>query len=126
VSQFRPSVALLLEDEPLIALSVEDALQEVGFSPQTCVTCMGAEAWLASNTPVVAILDMSLSDGYFIAVAQALSDRRVPFIVHSGHEISGNNHDPIFDKGVWIAKPALPHDVATVPRALADSRLSGS
>ena len=59
----RPLV-LVLEDEALIALNLQDELQDAGYEvagPFT--TCAAALEWLQTETPDTAILDAALKDG---------------------------------------------------------------
>lgn len=42
----KMTVALLLEDEPLIAIDIESELTEAGLSVFTVMSCAGAEEWL--------------------------------------------------------------------------------
>ena len=65
-------LALLAEDEAIIALMAEDALAESGF------TVAG------DNTPDVALLDVELRDGPCTEVARVLSERGVPLVFFSG------------------------------------------
>ena len=42
-------VALLLEDEPLIAMEIEQTLQIAGFEVTTVSSCASALDWLAAS-----------------------------------------------------------------------------
>jgi CheY-like chemotaxis protein len=78
---------LVVEDEPLIAMLLEDMLDELG------VTLAGA----ADSVPAAlqtledglefegAILDMNLRGKSVEPVAQALAERRIPFVFASGY-----------------------------------------
>src|SRR3954467_6754360 len=79
-------LVLLLEDEALIALNLQDELQDAGYriaGPFT--TCAAALAWLQTATPDTAILDAALKDGPCREIALELSRREVPFLIYSGH-----------------------------------------
>lgn len=57
-------VALVLEDEALIAMDVGEALAEKGFFVATAISNEAARRWLADNPPPdVAIIDVGLTDG---------------------------------------------------------------
>jgi DNA-binding response OmpR family regulator len=96
---------LVLEDEALIALNLQDDLQDAGYEvvgPFT--TCAAALEWLRTKTPDTAILDAALKDGPCREVALELSRREVPFLIYSGHHedrqlLSG------FHQVTWIEKP---------------------
>ncbi len=52
---------LLLEDEPLIAIDVEDLLHRAGWTDvATFSSCNDADEWLKANTPTLAIVDPHL------------------------------------------------------------------
>src|SRR4051812_19241315 len=99
-------VALLLEDEPLIAMDVEASLKAEGFAVACLDSCAAAADWLRSNPPPsVAILDVELRDGPCHEVAQRLIDLEVPFVVHSAIPTSLTQDGP-FAAGVWLPKPS--------------------
>jgi DNA-binding response OmpR family regulator len=105
----RPLV-LVLEDEALIALNLQDELQDAGYavaSPFT--TCAAALEWLRTETPDVAILDAALRDGPCREIALELTRREVPFLIYSGHhedcELLAEFHHI-----TWIEKP-VPSEV---------------
>ena len=99
---------LILEDEALIALNLQDELQDAGYEvagPFT--TCSAALQWLGSATPSLAILDAALTDGSCIEVASELSRREVPFLVYSGHQENHSLMAKLPDL-TWVEKPAPP------------------
>ncbi|MBO9124069.1 MULTISPECIES: response regulator [unclassified Rhizobium] len=99
---------LVLENEPFIALDMEDMLRGYGASSVTSFdTQAEALIWLASNKPQVAVVDPRLNDGLCIDVVAALSDANVPFVVYSGAEVDDEARHA-FDKGMWLGKPAVP------------------
>lgn len=103
----RPLV-LLLEDEAIIALDLQDELQEAGFAvagPFT--TCASALEWLATSTPSTAILDTVLKDGSCLKLAIELSRREVPFMIYSGHR-EDSDHFGEFPDVAWLEKPVPP------------------
>lgn len=97
-------VVLILEDEPLIALDIETALSSIRASIRTAATCSEAEAWLRTHTPSAAILDIALVDGHCLAVAKHLMTSGIPFIVHTVMN-RNEQHDEVFDAGIWMSKP---------------------
>jgi DNA-binding response OmpR family regulator len=96
---------LLLEDEALIALDLQDELQDAGYEvagPFT--TCSAALEWLRTETPDSAILDATLKDGACREIALELSRREVPFLIYSGyHEDCALRAE--FQHLTWIEKP---------------------
>jgi CheY-like chemotaxis protein len=96
----------LLEDELLIVLDVESALKVPGgASVHPFSSNAEAVAWLATNTPDLAILDLEVSDGTCAEVARILVDRKIPFIVHTGVPRDEVEHDPVLAHGLWVSKP---------------------
>jgi CheY-like chemotaxis protein len=87
----RPGEALMprilvLEDEPLIALALEDWLAELQCDTMgPAASAQVALGLIESAPPDAAILDVSLRDGDSFAVAAALSARNVPFAFATGH-----------------------------------------
>lgn len=97
---------LLLEDEPLIALDVEQVLSDAGFQEiRIMSSCADAEAWLQQSNPVFAIIDPRLRDGMCDRIARILVKRNIPFIVYSGDVITVADQEPAFAAGVWLSKP---------------------
>lgn len=103
-----PCTILLLEDEPLILMDLEYAVQDYGCSVLSAASCGEALDHLERDAAsiTVAVLDVSLGgDATCLPVARELSRRGIPFILHSGdldrHDetIRGLNAD-------LIAKPA--------------------
>ena len=111
------SVALLLEDEPLISIDVEDTLEEAGFAVTTVMSCRDAGDWLNTCRPDVAIVDIELKDGPCHSIVERLIEADVPFIVHSGEHVSTYVGTP-FAHGLWLSKPADPGALADAARAL--------
>ena len=97
---------MLLEDEVLIAVTLQADLEDAGYTvagPFT--TCAGALDWLAGNIPDVAVLDTVLNDGPCKDVARKLNGRGVPFVVYSGHAEDLNGF-PELAGVIWVEKPA--------------------
>ena len=64
---------------------VEHELTQAGYSViGPFATCAEAEAWLVTETPDAAVLDVKLREGPCTEVAIELSRRAVPFVVFSG------------------------------------------
>ncbi len=81
----RP-VILLVEDEMIIAFDLCDRLEECGFevdgpypSVARAMTALGA------LRPQAAILDVQLTDGDVMPLADQLAEMKIPIIFHSGH-----------------------------------------
>jgi len=76
---------LIAEDDPLIAMTVIDALGDAGFftvGPFT--TTSQALAYCRKHVPDCAVLDVRLEDGESYPLADFLAERDVPVVFHSG------------------------------------------
>jgi DNA-binding response OmpR family regulator len=103
-SNSRPLI-LVLEDEALIALNVQDELQDAGYEVAgPFSTCSAALKWLQTTTPDMAILDTTLKDGPCQEVALELSRREVPFLIYSGYQEDQQLLSD-FQHVTWIEKP---------------------
>jgi DNA-binding response OmpR family regulator len=99
---------LVLEDEALIALNVQDELQDAGYEVAgPFSTCSAALNWLQTTTPDMAILDTTLKDGPCQEVALELSRREVPFLIYSGYQEDQQLLSD-FQHVTWIEKPVPP------------------
>lgn len=116
-------VALLLEDEALIALDIEGTLKDEGYAVVVLSTCAAARDWLAGNTPAIAVIDVRLKDGPCNDVAMLLTARGVPFVVHSTSLIGGSEAHADFSAGVWLDKPSLATDmIVSIAKAVGPGR----
>lgn len=81
---------LIVEDEPLIAMSLEDALIDRG------VTCLGPAGSVSAALDMIevggfdiALLDVNLRGERVDAVADRLAGAGIPFIFTTGHGAEG-------------------------------------
>src|SRR5215217_881107 len=103
MGQSQP-ICMIVEDQALIGFSLEAYLEEAGFG--TCEvfpSAAEARAWLATNTPTVAVLDYRLKDGPCTTLTGVLSERDIPFIIYSGHKRSVAPRE--LQHVPWISKP---------------------
>lgn len=126
----RP-VALLLEDEPLIAMDVEMTLVDAGFEVHCAISCKNADDWLDRHRPDIVIVDIVLRDGHCTEVVSRLVQAGIPFIVHSGDYPSAHT-GTAFELGAWVAKPSVAtallqavSAVATGPSGLVNGVIDG-
>ena len=79
--------ALIIEDEVLVALSIEDSLEGLGFvSRQTVATEETAVKAACLRTPDLITADVRLARGNGIAAVRAiLRDRQVPVVFITGN-----------------------------------------
>jgi len=103
----RPLV-LILEDEALVALNLQEEIEEAGYSVAGPFTsCSAALAWLRANRPDAAILDTMVKDGTCREIAEELGRRNIPFLIYSGHREDAGLQ-AAFPLVTWIEKPVPP------------------
>jgi CheY-like chemotaxis protein len=105
---------LIVEDEALVAMLLEDMLQDLGcvMAGTASTVDQGVEA--ASGLEIdVAILDMNLAGKPVLPVAEALAGRGKPFIFATGYGESGV-------PDAWRDRPTLqkPFSMVDVETAL--------
>src|SRR5918993_4422464 len=77
---------LVVEDQTIIAMSIEACLEDEGFEVETVTSIAQAQAWLEqAHTPKLATLDFMLKDGPATELAAELRRRGIPFVVYSGY-----------------------------------------
>ncbi|MET3901364.1 DNA-binding response OmpR family regulator [Devosia sp. UYZn731] len=112
-------LALLLEDEPLIAMDVEMTLERAGFDVINLMSREEATTWLDLHFPDVVIVDVDLRDGRCTDVVSRLFRANIPFVVHSGQEQHKFADSP-FASGTWVGKPSIADDLANVVKNAAN------
>lgn len=82
----QPCAILLLEDEPLILMDLEFAVEDKGCIAYCATDVAEALAHLNSAPRIdVAVLDVTLRDGETcVPVAEELDRRGIPYLLHSG------------------------------------------
>ncbi len=77
---------LVVDDEPLIAIMLQDWLNEIGFKT-VGPACNIADALRLVGSEIIdaAILDVSVGNSDTVPVARALKEKLVPFIYLTGH-----------------------------------------
>lgn len=113
MSENRSSV-LIVEDEPLIAMMLEDFLLSLGHEVRaTCDSVGDALKAVQAGDFDVAILDVNLKGESVWPVAAELRDREIPFILASGGHVDPPPAEfagvPMIDKPYTIDRvtPAL-------------------
>ena len=87
--QTKPRI-LIVEDEPFIALTLEDMLDELGFALVGTVSQVGEALEMAGREQVdCALLDVNLGSEKIDPVADLLAQRGCPFIFTTGYGRSG-------------------------------------
>lgn len=114
---------LVVEDEALIAMLLEDWLQELGCEPVgPAVALEEALDLIATRSLDAAIIDVSLGGGReSYPAAEALKARAVPFAFATGH------HSGVVDER-FPGTPVLtkPYDFAAVKRIVTGWSVAGA
>jgi CheY-like chemotaxis protein len=112
---------LVVEDEMMIAMLIEDMLDEFGCKLVGSATSISRALDLIGKEQVeVAILDLNLDGQDTYAIADALRQNNVPFIFATGHGSAGLRQD--YGNRSVLQKPFQARDLET---ALMEA-LSGS
>lgn len=81
----RDKRVLVLEDEPIIAMLLEELIEAAGGVPQCVTSLNAADGALEKSLPDVAILDINVRNLTSFDLARRLIDQGVPFIFASGY-----------------------------------------
>jgi len=83
-----PLSVLVVEDEPLIAMMIEDFIDILGHSlAGTCESVAEALEKVEEGGFDTVILDVNLRDGPCWPVADVLKDKGIPFVVATGGHV---------------------------------------
>ena len=100
---------LILEDEPIIAMGLEDMLLELGAQVVLAGTVPHALAAIEKAAPDCAVLDVNLHGAKSYPVAARLSELGVPFIFATGY--GDAEHPGQFSECPTITKPYRLSDI---------------
>ena len=103
----RTARILIVEDEPIIALNLEDVLIDAGFQIAGVAGKLEkALALIESCACDAAIVDANLAGVSASPVAIALAARGLPFIIMSGY--SPEQLQSVFPGALFVQKPCRP------------------
>jgi DNA-binding response OmpR family regulator len=105
---------LIVEDEPLIAMEIQQAFEHAGARVARASTLREALPLVEKYGVAAAILDHALSDGDCASLCERLKERGVPFVIHSGYsKIDGVGSDALL-----VPKPASPQVLVSAVHGL--------
>jgi CheY-like chemotaxis protein len=108
---------LVVEDEPIVAISLQDMLEELGYSVVGPAFRLAAALALAESEAFdVAILDVNMGDGESYPVAALLRARGVPYVFATGYGREGL--EPGHDQIPVLRKPYHESQLAAALEAL--------
>jgi DNA-binding NtrC family response regulator len=114
---------LIVEDEPLVAGYLEELLGTKGcivLGP--AVRVQEALALIERERPEAAVLDLTLQGERTTAVAEALTKRRVPFVVVTGYGAEYVPDEPVLQRAPRLGKPFRSRQLLrTLAEAVADA-----
>ena len=94
---------LILEDESIIAMSMEDLIRDLGLEPLVATTIDGAQQAIATENVAFAVLDLKIRSESSEPVAVMLRQKAIPFLVCSGSDFQRTTD--AFDGVLHIGKP---------------------
>jgi two-component sensor histidine kinase/DNA-binding response OmpR family regulator len=95
---------MIVEDEALVAMILEEQLEELGFSVAvTCASVAEAIRAIDDYAPDAAILDVNLAGQLVYPVADRLRDRGIPFVFVTGY--GRESIDPSYAAAQILEKP---------------------
>lgn|GEM_PF-367928 len=123
----EPKTILIVEDDPFIAMDLQDTFEEAGYTVLGPVAAVqpGLEI-VAEMTPDIAMLDFNLGRETSLPIAEKLEETAVPYIFLSGHADKVVKVGKVSKKRI-IAKPFHAESlVARVDRIINASRTRAS
>ena len=110
---------LVVEDEALVAMTIEDDLREAGAASVGWAADLPAALWWVAERGGevdAAVLDLNLGGASALPVGRALGERRIPFVVATGQ---GGEAIPGLPGAPVLAKPFAPEALVAALATLA-------
>jgi CheY-like chemotaxis protein len=108
---------LVVEDEPIVAIALQDILADFGCHVVGPAFRLASALELAASEAIdAAILDVNMGDGFSFGVAELLRARAIPFVFATGYGRAGL--DPGFDDAAVLQKPYREFELEAALRAL--------
>ena len=115
-----PNDVLIVEDDPIIALDLEETILKLGVKRVRAATNVArALEMIADHVPDLALLDVGLRDGNSFGVARQLAILKIPFAFVTGYG------SPDLPKD-FSDRPRLPKPCSTLDLLLVLQRLGGA
>ena len=86
MSSLRTRRVLIVEDDPVVAMVVEDALRGMGLETLVNLSLLDALTELEASDIDAALIDMGLRGESAHPIVLALIARKIPFVVMSGRD----------------------------------------
>ena len=105
------SLILILEDEPYVALDLASTIEELDGRVAGPARDIDEAMHLLNSEPIAAaIIDWHLPSGSASPVAAHLSDRQIPFVIHSTAKLAPSDRERHPDVPL-LQKPLRPRTV---------------
>lgn len=108
-SLLQGKTILVLEDEVLIAMTIEDCLIQAGAENVLIATSLQQVGAFGTLSLDAAVLDVRVKDGTSYELARSLLAQGIGVTFHSGHVQSKDIVD--IPNAVFCEKPSLPKDL---------------
>ena len=95
---------LIVEDETMVAMMLEDMLQDFGCSVALAGSIDEALTFVRANALDGVLLDMNIHGRKTTAVAEELASRSVPFLLVTGYG-AGDSDPPLIKGAPRLQKP---------------------
>jgi CheY-like chemotaxis protein len=102
---------LVVEDEVMVAMMLEDMVQDLGCRVDLAPTIGKALDSLRKNVPDGVLLDMNIHGQKPVAIAEELVRLSVPFLLVTGYG-AGVNDPPVITAAPRLQKPFTEDDLA--------------
>lgn len=113
---------LLVEDQTLIAMALQDELQDHGLHVTgRAATVAAALALIDADPPELAVLDVNLTDQDSLPVAETLRARAIPFVFATGYGADIGLPDSFADTPI-VGKP---YQIGDILQKLAEAERQG-
>ena len=117
VNKHEHARILIVEDEPVLALHLEELLVDAGFAIAGIAAKLDkALALIERGACDAAIVDTNLAGVSASPIASALTARGVPFIVLSGY--SSEQLPDAFSTAIFVRKPCRPAQIIQALNAI--------
>ncbi len=107
---------LIVEDETMVAMMLEDMLQDMGCSVDLAPSIEKALASIRTEALNGVLLDMNIHGQKTDVVAEELVNRSIPFLLVTGYG-AGTNDPPVIKAAPRLLKPFNENELA---RRMAD------
>ena len=104
---------LIVEDQALIAMSIETYLEEAGIAVHTVASIAEGRAGLEAGTADIAIFDFMLKDVPATELAGELNRLAIPFVIYSGYPPRQSMPSEL-RRVPWLEKPTSRDDLLKV------------